>query len=153
MTENRRRRPSTGTIALLLGAGAALSGCTLDQILIGQLYVVETPPTGRCPALIWQFVINPQHSITGSLLNVNQQPIAALSGQLNAGDSFQITASDIRGQQTASVTGQFRWQESTVVIHGDAAGSACDGQTLAFHLSDYFARQGGGESGGGGGNG
>jgi hypothetical protein len=49
------------------------------------------------------------------------------------------------------VAGRFTSQVSTLSIHGDAAGSGCDGQTFDLRLSGYFARQGGGGGGGGGG--
>jgi hypothetical protein len=137
-------------IALALAAGV-LAGCTLEQILIGQLYTIDTPSVGACPLLEWRFFVNPQRSIIGSLSSgVRRQRIANLSGVLAADDSFQMTATDVAGGRTASVTGQFTSQVSTISIHGDAAGSACDGQTFELRLGSYFAHEGGG--GGGGGN-
>ena len=133
------------TLAL---ATCLLSGCTFEQILIGQVYTVETPQAGACPRLAWQFVVNAQRSFAGSLFN-DGQPIANLSGQLKADDSFQITATDFTGSRTANVTGQFTAQVSTFSIHGDAAGRGCDGQTFQLNLSRYFSRQGGGGGGGG----
>jgi hypothetical protein len=134
-------------IALVL-ATCLLAGCTFEQILIGQEYTVYTPPAGACPRLAWQFVVNAQRSIGGSLSN-DRQRIANLSGQLNADDSFQMSATDVTGSRTATVTGQFTAQVSTLSIHGDAAGSGCDGQTFQLHLGAYFSRQGGGGGGGG----
>ncbi|MGD0103850.1 MAG: hypothetical protein ABSC06_07410 [Rhodopila sp.] len=135
-------------IALALVAGL-LPGCTLEQLLIGQIYNIDTPPAGGCPHLLWHFVVNPQRSIIGVLSQNGQQPIANLSGMLNADDSFQITATDVAGNRTANVTGQFTSQVSTIAIHGDAAGSACDGVTFRLRLGGYFASQGVGHGGGG----
>jgi len=147
----RTRQPkvlTTGMIALALVTGG-LPGCTLEQILIGQWYTISTPPAGACPGLAWRFVVNPQRSISGFLSGDGQQRIANLSGLLNADDSFQITATEVAGNRTANVTGQFTSRVSTISIHGLAAGSACDGQTFKLRLGGYFTRQGGGGGGGG----
>jgi hypothetical protein len=135
-------------MALVLIAGL-LSGCTLEQILIGERYIIYTPPAGACPGLAWQFVVNAQRSIEGILSRDGQQPIATLSGVLNADDSFQMKATDVTGGRTADVTGQFTSLVSTISIHGDAAGSGCDGQTFKLRLGGYFSRAGGGGGGGG----
>jgi hypothetical protein len=150
-TVMRKRRPgalATGMIALVLVA-CVLPGCTLEQILIGQWYTVYTPPAGACPRLAWRFVVNPQRSISGFLSDDGQQRIANLSGLLNADDSFRITATDVPGDRTADVTGQFTAGVSTISIHGAAVGHACDGQTFKLRLGGYFSRQGGGGGGGG----
>jgi hypothetical protein len=147
----RTRQPSvlaTSIIALVLAA-CLLAGCTVEQLLIGQWYTITTPPAGACPRLDWRFVVSPQRSISGYLSGGWQQPIANLSGVLNADDSFQITATSVAGNRTANVTGQFTSQVSTISIHGDAAGSGCDGQTFNLRLWSYFSRQGGGGGGGG----
>jgi hypothetical protein len=130
-------------------ATCLLSGCTLEQILLGQEYAIQTPQAGACPRLTWQFVVNAQRSIGGALSNDGQQLIANLSGQLNADDSFQITATSVAGSRTANVTGRFTSLVSTLSIHGDAAGSGCDGQTFQLRLGGYFSRQGGSTTGGG----
>jgi hypothetical protein len=139
---------TTGMIALFLAAWL-LSGCTLDQILIGQSYILATPSAGACPSLTWRFVVNPQRVISGSLAYGTQPPVATLSGQLAADDSFRITATGVAGHHTADVTGRFTSEVSTITIQGDAAGSACDGQTFEMRLGSYFAHQGGGGGGGG----
>lgn len=149
MPKIQPRSLTTSTIALLLAACLA-GGCTLEQLLIGQLYRVYTPPAGACPRLEWRFVVNAQRSIAGSLSVDEQQPIANLSGVLNADDSFQITAAEVAGHRTANITGQFSSGVSTISIQGAAAGTACDGQTFRLRLGGYFAHQGAGTGGGGG---
>jgi hypothetical protein len=149
MTATQPRRLAIGVIATLL-AIASLAGCTFEQILIGQWYSIPTPPAGGCPALLWQFVVNPQRSIDGSLVGEGQRKIATLSGVLNPDDSFRMTAVGVTGTAATEVTGQFTSAVSTITIHGNAAGSECDGKTFTLYLGSYFARQGGG---GGGGNG
>ena len=147
MRTRQARVPTTGTIALVLAA-SLLMGCTFEQVLIGQLYTIQTPQAGGCPRLGWRFVVNAQRAISGSLSD-GQQRIASLSGVLNPDDSFQMTATDVAGTRTANITGRFTSQVSTIAIHGDAAGSGCDGQTFKLRLGRYFLQQGGGGGGGG----
>jgi hypothetical protein len=130
-------------------AACLLPGCMVEQIEIGQWYRIDTPPSGACPHLEWQFAVNPQRAVSGFISGNVQQRIATLSGQLNPDDSFQLTAADAAGNPTATVTGRFTSQVSTISIHGAGAGSGCDGQTFSLYLSGYFARQGGGSGGGG----
>ena len=148
MMTRQPRGAKPGLTTLVLVAWL-LSACMLEQILIGQWYTVETPPAGACPRLVWRFVVDPHRSIDGSITTDGQRPIARLSGLLNADDSFQIAATEVTGNRTANVTGQFTSQLSTISIHGLAAGTGCDGQTFTLRLGPYFARQGGGGGGGG----
>jgi hypothetical protein len=134
------RTPSIGIAAVLL------AGCTVSQILIGQVYNVETPQAGACPALDWHFAVDAQRHIQGFLSPVAQAPTADLSGTLNQDDSFQMTATDRTTQRTAIVNGTFAAQVSTIAIHGE---SACAGQTFRLRLGPYFSRSGGGGGGGG----
>ncbi|HEY0185309.1 MAG TPA: hypothetical protein VGC09_21115 [Rhodopila sp.] len=138
-----------GGVTAMLLSGCLLSACTLEQILIGQWYSISTPNAGACPRLTWRFVVDARRSIAGFLSDDRQQRVANLSGVLNPDDSFQMTATDVAGNRTASVTGRFSSLVSTISIHGDAAGHGCDGQTFNLRLGRYFAFQGGG---GGGGN-
>jgi hypothetical protein len=133
----------------MLVLGGLLAGCTLEQLLIGQWYTIYTPPAGSCPGLYWRFVVDAQRSIGGFLSRDGRQPVANLSGLLNADDSFQMTASDVAGTRAATVTGQFTSQVSTISIHGDVAGSGCDGQTFYLRLGRYLSSQGGGGGGDG----
>jgi hypothetical protein len=140
------RTLSRGIVALTV---CVLSGCSFEQILIGQWYSVVTPSAGACQALNWQFVVNPQRMMSGFLSGNGQQRMGSLSGQLNQDDGFQMTVTDAGGKPTATVTGRFTSQVSTISIHGPGAGTGCDGQTFSLRLSGYFARQGGGGGGGG----
>jgi hypothetical protein len=154
-TKNTSSRP-TGPAALspaaLALAAALLTGCTFEQILIGQVYIIDTPVAGACPELQWRFAVNPQRAIIGSISSkYGVRKFADLSGVLNADDSFQMTATEVAAGGTTSVTGQFTTQISTISIHGDAAGSACNGQIFQLRLGWYFSRSGGGGGGGGGG--
>jgi hypothetical protein len=142
-----RAKPAT-LIALLLTA-PILTGCTLEQMQIGQWYIIDTPPAGACPGLEWRFVINPQRAFDGYLSPIGRARIANLAGQLGPDDSFQVTATDVADKRTTAITGRFTSQISTIAIHGDAAGSACDGQIFHLNLGRYFSSAGGGGGGGG----
>jgi hypothetical protein len=148
MVTRRARLRTTGATALALAA-CLLPACTVEQILIGQWYTLDTPQVGDCPRLEWRFAVTAQRSIGGFLSRDRQQPVANLSGTLDADDSFRITVTDVAGSRTADVTGRFTSQLSTLSIRGDGAGSGCDGKTFTLRLGGYFARQGGGGGGGG----
>jgi hypothetical protein len=120
-----------------------LASCQVEQLLIGEWYRISTPSAGACPRLEWDFVVNPQRMIGGSLLVGWSQRIASLSGVLNADDSFHITVTDVAGDRTADVTGRFTNGVSTISIHGDGAGKGCDGQTFKLQLGGYFSAVGG----------
>jgi hypothetical protein len=137
---------TTGVSAVVL-AGWLLPGCTLEQLQIGQWYTIYTPPTEACPGLAWRFVVDAGRSIGGFLSHDGRQPIATLTGLLNADDSFEIRLTDVAGNRTANVTGRFTSQVSTISIRGDAAGSECDGQTFEVRLGRYFSTPGGGGGG------
>ncbi len=126
-----------------------MTACTLPQVMVGQLYRIETPPSGACPTLVWQFVVDAQHAIAGSLARAGQFPFADLSGELHPDESFVMTATAHDDRRTAEATGQFTAEVSTLTIRGDGAGAGCDGQTFRLRLGGYFARQGGGGGGGG----
>lgn len=136
-------------IVALVFAACSLQGCKVEQLLMGEWYTIYTPQVGHCPRLAWQFVVNAQRVIGGSLLRGWQQPVANLSGVLHDDDSFQITATSVTGNRTADVTGEFASGVSTITIHGDGAGAACDGQTFKLRLGGYFNAQGGSVGDGG----
>jgi hypothetical protein len=123
----------------LMLAACALTGCTLRQITVGQIYVIDTPAQGACPRLAWTFAQDPQHTITGHIEPYNHdERIANLSGHLNPDETFRMTATHVGDQRTAEVTGQFTSGISTIAIHGDGITQACDGQTFKLRLGGYF---------------
>jgi hypothetical protein len=146
----RTRRTRTLRWSIVVLAVCLLPGCAFEQILVGQWYSIVTPAAGACPTLNWQFAVNPQRAISGFLSGPGQQRVGSLSGELHRDDSFQMMVADAGGKPTATVTGRFTSQISTISIRGEGAGNGCDGQTFSLRLSGYFARQGGGGGGGGG---
>ena len=139
------RRPDVLSLwAILL---SLLSGCAVEPLFIGQWYGIVTPQAGACPRLDWRFVVDPSRTINGFLSPDGVRKIATLSGSLAPDDSFQMTVVAVADHRTANVTGRFTTGISTLSIHGDGAGDACDGHTFDLRLGRYFATQGGGGGG------
>jgi hypothetical protein len=137
-------------IAFRLFACAALclpAACTVEQILIGQIYRITTPPVGSCPTLQWQFFVDAERQVHGQLSEVNAPPLATLSGTLAPTDQFDFVATNIATHQTATASGAFTSGTSVISIHGRAIYPGCDNQTFHLRLGPYFARQGGGGGG------
>lgn len=124
-----------------------LAGCTLQQVMIGESYILETPPSRDCPPLEWRFVVNAQMVMQATVTTSTQQPVAHLAGPFGSDDSFRMT---IQGSDRELAIGQFTSQISTIEIQGNWAGSACAGKVYRLRLGSFFARHGGGYSGGGG---
>ena len=143
------RRGHFGAVATAVTTTALLLACTVQQVMIGVDYRIVTPEAGSCPALSWQFFVDAQRHVQGTLTRPGQLPFAALSGTLDADDSFRMTVTDQTTHQDASVTGRFSSGLSTIIISGNGAGADCDGKTFSLRLGGYFARQGGGGGGGG----
>ena len=126
-----------------------LSGCTLDPVLTGQVYTIETPAEGTCPRLDWHFVADAGRKVEGVLFTDTRQRIADLSGTLAGDGRFQMTAKAGSGGGEADISGRFTSVVSTISVRGKAAGQGCEGKTFKLYLGRYFARQGGGGGGGG----
>jgi hypothetical protein len=132
----------TGMIAL--AATASLSPArALEQVQIGQIYIMHTAPADTCTALDWHFVVDAHRSVIGFLTCDWDKHLATLSGTLNADDTFQMTVSELGGSRKANATGKFSSRFVTLSI--DAPGSPCDKQT--FKINAVHA---GGTGGGGG---
>jgi hypothetical protein len=141
MTTPRRVVALTvGTLALGL-----VASCTLEQVLLGQWYTLQTIPQGTCPALEWHFVVDAHRSIGGYLDRDQFKQIGLLSGTLNPDDSFQMWVTQIGGGRKESVTGRFTSQYVTLSLDGTWI---CEKQTLRVWLPRGL---GGGGGGGGGG--
>lgn len=124
-----------------------LGGCQLEQVQLGESFIVYTQPTGACPGLQWQFVVDAHRAIAGTLLQ-SGAPIARLSGTLAADDTFRMSATPPSGSPTI-ISGAITSQRTTFTIDGDVAGAGCNGQTLVLRGGQVF--QGNSYNGGGGG--
>jgi len=149
MTDIRAKRTRRWLAPAAIALGLLPVACSAPQIMIGQSYSIPTPPAGDCPALLWQFVVDSQRTISGALSHVGQPPFAKLSGTLAADESFRMTATTDSQKSSSIVSGTFSGQITTISIQGNAAGAGCDGKTFALRLGAYFAQQGGGGGGGG----
>lgn len=139
-----------GCITRWVGHSAALAGllimlpsCHLEQVQIGQFYTIRTAAIGACPMLDWTFVVDAQRHIAGHVSDSNAAVIARLSGTLDADDSYNMVATNLRDGHTADVNGRFT--PGLVTLSVKAAGDPCDGQSFRIR----FVR-GPGLNGGGG---
>jgi len=131
-----------GLLTLLLG------GCHLEQVQIGQIFNLPTPASGACPKLQWQFFVNAQRTIHGTLES-NFNPVAKINGVLNPDDTFRMDLTAATSRETATVNGAITSEGATFAIAGNAAGAGCNGQTFTLYGRQLFQ----GSSYGGGGNG
>jgi hypothetical protein len=120
----------TGMIAL--AATASLSPArALEQVQIGQIYVMHTVPADTCSALDWHFVVDAHRSVIGFLTCDWDKHLATLSGTLNADDTFEMTVSELGGSRKGNATGKFNSRFVTLSI--DAPGSLCDKETFKIN--------------------
>ncbi len=124
-----------------------IGGCQIEQVQLGQVFIIYTEAAGACPMLQWQFVVDAQRAISGMLLT-NGKPLAKITGILNPDDTFRMDLAAPGRGGTATVDGAITSQGATFAIAGDAAGAGCNGQTFNLHGSQLFQ---GSRSGGGGG--
>jgi hypothetical protein len=131
-----------GLLVLLVG------GCHLEQVQIGQIFNLSTQATGACPKLQWQFFVDAQRAIHGTLES-NFNPVAKITGVLNPDDTFRMDLTAATSNETATVSGTITSQGVTFAIAGNAAGAGCNGQAFTIYGRQLFQ----GNSYGGGGNG
>src|SRR6185437_12433852 len=131
-----------GLLAMLL------SGCHLEQVQIGQIFNLSTRASGACPTLQWEFFVDAQRAIHGTLQS-NFKPLATITGVLNPDDTFRMDLAAQTGGETATVNGAITSAGATFAIAGNAAGAGCNGQTFTLYGRQLFQ----GSSYGGGGNG
>lgn len=146
-------RPSSATRLLLAGSGllaTLLGGCTFEQVQLGQEFIVYTDAAGACPKLTWQFVFDAQRAIHGELFATNGKSLAKITGILNQDDTFRMDLAPTAGGATSTVNGAITSQDTKFTLVGDAAGTACNGQTFTLHGGQQFQgnRYGGGGGGG-----
>lgn len=136
-----------------LGLAVLLAGCSLNPVLIGQIYSIVTPREDGCQPLELHFVVDASRMFNGTLSPYAppypQPALATLSGTLSPDGSFQIIAKGTQGHGNTTLTGRFTSQVSTITINGPVAGPACDGRTFTLYLGQFFRFAGGGGGGGG----
>jgi hypothetical protein len=141
---NSRRATAVVTGMIALAATASLSPArALEQVQIGQIYIMHTAPADTCSALDWHFVVDAHRSVIGFLTCDWDKHLATLSGTLGEDDTFQITVSELGGTGKADATGKFTSRFVTLSV--DAPGSPCDKHTFQIAVVR------GGSSGGDGG--
>jgi hypothetical protein len=142
-------RPSSAPGLLLAGSGLLailLGGCQLEQVQLGQEYIVYTDAAGACPRLTWQFVVDVHRAIGGMLLT-DGKPLAKITGVLNPDDTFRMDLAATSGK-TGTVNGAITSTDTVFTLVGDAAGTACNGQTFHLHGGQQFQGNRAGGDGG-----
>ena len=142
MGATRAQRSGAAGLTAVAMAALWMSACSLENAQFGLIYNLYTNPQPDCPRLNWRFVVDPKRIMTGSISIDSLQPIANLSGMLNADDTFRMTATAVDNGWRADVSGRFQTRLITVSVSGP--GAVCDGHTFKwFILRNNFGAGGG----------
>jgi hypothetical protein len=123
-----RKRMSLASMAL---AGLALS---LPGVAFGQgavqanLYSFHSGRIGDCPGLDWHVNVESSGKVTGMVGWDNMTHMASLAGTMQPDGKFSLTAKEVGGPKTATVTGLNTGSYATITITG--TGGPCDGKTV-----------------------
>jgi hypothetical protein len=123
-----RGRMSIASMAL---AGLALSppGVAFGQAAIqANLYSFHTGRMGDCPGLDWHVNVESDGKVTGMVGWDNMTHMAALAGTMQSNGQFSLTAKEVGGTKTATVSGTNSGNYATITITG--TGGPCDGRTV-----------------------
>ncbi len=119
------------------------AGSVSAQPAKGRLYAFHSAPTGACPGMDWHVVLQPDQSLDGFIAWDGMKHIAKVSGKLETGRVFHMTAVEQGGaERKGTVKGQV--EDSFIVASLEGTRTGCDGQQIAV---PYFAS---GLEGGGG---
>jgi len=119
---------SSASVAL---AGLALS---LPSVAFGQgtvqpnFYAFRTGPIGNCPGLDWHVNVESSGKVTGMVGWDNMAHMASLAGVMEPNGKFSVTAKEVNGSRTGTVTGTAAGNYATLTITG--TGGPCDNQTV-----------------------
>jgi hypothetical protein len=124
-------------------ATIAAPGSAPAQQPKGRLFAFHSAPTGACPGMDWHVVLQPDQSLVGFIAWDGMRHIAKVSGKLETGRAFQMTAAEEGGaQRKGTVKGQV--EDTFIVASFDGTQTDCDNKQISV---PYFA---GGMAGGGG---
>jgi hypothetical protein len=119
------------SIARMALAGLALS---LPGVAFGQgaiqpnFYAFHTGPIGNCPGLDWLVNVESSGKVAGMVGWDNMTHMASLAGTMQSDGRFSLTAKEVGGPKTATVSGTNAGNYATIAITG--TGSPCDGKTV-----------------------
>jgi hypothetical protein len=137
----------TGTLLTRLAVTSLVTIGALSPALAqqpkGRLYAFHSAPTGACPGMDWHVVLGPDQSLVGFIAWDGMKHIAKVSGQLETGRMFHMTAVEEGGaERKGTVKGQV--EDSFIVASLEGTKTGCDDQQISV---PYFAS---GLAGGGG---
>jgi hypothetical protein len=129
-------------VSAIVYVSAVSAGATLAEPK-GRLYAFHSAPTGACPGMDWHVVLQPDQSLVGFIAWDGVEHVAKVSGKLETGRMFNMTAAEEGGaQRKGTVKGQV--EDSSIVVKLEGTRTGCDDQQISV---PYFAN---GVAGGGG---
>ena len=132
----------TGLSVISLATIAA-AGPAPAQPSQSRLFAFHSAPTGACPGMDWHVVMGADQSLSGFFAWDGMKHFAKVSGKVETGRVFHMTAVE-EGGQGRKGTAKGQVEDTFIVITLDGTKTGCDGQQISV---PYFA---GGMSGGGG---
>ena len=126
--------------ALLLAAasiGCVRPAAAVEEVMPGALYAFHTVASGACPALDWQAYVDGDRSVTGFFGWDRMRHTAKIIGTLATDDSFRLSAKEVDGPRTATVTGKVATGWLTISI--DGTGTGCDKKTWKVQRTSNVA--------------
>ena len=131
-----RQRTKRSSVMMAVGKYLALTGLVVGTTFsagsvhaqgVAGTWVFHSGSSGACPGLDWH--VNSDGRALGGFIAWNEgKSIARVSGTLTGSD-FKMTAKEVGGERTASVTGRVEGGNTlTATITG--TGGPCDGKTI-----------------------
>jgi hypothetical protein len=120
-----------------LGLTTLLSACHVEQVQIGQIVRIVTPPVGACASMAFTFFVDAQRRFEGTVRRDNQI-LGELGGVVAQDDSFVMTVTPAGQAAVTRITGMIGSLKTTFSIAGDAVGAACNGQVIRFNTGRLF---------------
>jgi hypothetical protein len=124
----------TGLSVLSLATIVAVGPATAQQSK-GRLFAFHSAPTGACPGMDWHVVIEADQSLDGFIAWDGMKHFAKVSGKVETGRVFHMTAVEEGGQgRKGTVKGQV--EDTFIVATLEGTKTGCDGQEVSV---PYFA--------------
>jgi hypothetical protein len=99
---------------------------------VGRIYALHTAAVGACPALDWNIVVGPNHTLSGVVGANDMEVLFRVTGTYAADGSFHLEGTEVGGTRTGAVDGQIqrRTQSMMATLGGMGVDSPCQGKTV-----------------------
>jgi hypothetical protein len=111
--------------AAAFNAGAMLNTAHAQVPAPGTLFVYHSTAQGACPALDWHVVVGENGALSGMVAWNDMKTVARVSGKTNAEHQFSMTATEVGGGKTATITGQRRPADGFLIADINGPDIAC----------------------------